>query len=68
MIGEAGGDVGEERKRYKYPLARNGHLSHGSAAAQVRQCRSTAVALPRCGTTAPGKTAMVIVKCWLSWL
>ena len=25
---------------YKYPLALNSHLSRGSAAAQVRQCRS----------------------------
>ena len=34
-------DVGEEGKRYKYPLAPNGHLSCGSAATQVRQCRTT---------------------------
>ena len=52
-------DVGDEGERYKYPLAPNGHLSHGSAAAQVRQCCSAVVPLSRCGTVALGKTAKV---------
>ena len=33
--------IGEEEEGYKYPLAPNGHLSCGSAATQVRQCRTT---------------------------
>ena len=33
-------DVGEEEDGYKYPLSPNGHLSHGSVMAQVRQCRT----------------------------
>ena len=38
---EARRDIGEEGEKYKYPLAPNGHLSHGSASLQVRQCRTT---------------------------
>ena len=33
--------VVEEEDGYKYPLSPNGHLSHGSATAQVRQYRTT---------------------------
>ena len=33
--------VGKEGEGYKYPATPNGHLSHGSAMAQVRQCRTT---------------------------
>lgn len=33
--------IGKEGEGYKYPPAPNGHLSHGSAMAQVRQCRTT---------------------------
>ena len=51
--------IREEEDGYKYPLNPNGHLSHGSAAAQVRQCHLAAVPLFRCGTTAPGKTARI---------
>ena len=32
--------IGEEKNGYKYPLSPNGHLSHGSASLQVRQCRT----------------------------
>ena len=32
--------IGEKGEGYKYPLSTNGHLSRGSAAAQVRQCRT----------------------------
>ena len=32
--------IGEEGEGYKYPPTPNSHLSHGSAAAQVRQCRT----------------------------
>ena len=37
--------VGEEGEGYKYPRAPKGHLSHGSATAQVGQCRSQSAAL-----------------------
>ena len=60
--------IGKEGEGYKYPPAPNGHLSHGSAAAQVRQCRTAAVPLFKCGSATPRKTARVIVKCRLSWL
>ena len=52
-------DVRGDGKRYKYPPALNGHLSHGSAAAQVRQCCSAIVSLSECGTAALGKTSRV---------
>ena len=38
--------IGEEGEGYKYPLAPNGHLSHGSVASQVRQCLSSSAAVP----------------------
>jgi len=55
-------DVGEEGERYKYPQPQRSLKS--------RQCRGSSAAVPlsRCGTAALGKTAMVRVKCWLSWL
>ena len=58
--------VGKEGKGYKYPLAPNGHLSRGSAMAQMRQCRTTTMPLFKCGSAAPCKTARVRVKCRLS--
>ena len=61
-------DIGEEGEGYKYPPAPNGHLSHGSAMAQVRQCHTTVVPLFKCGSAALRKTARVRVKCRLSWL
>ena len=60
--------IGKEEKGYKYPPAPNGHLSHGSAMAQVRQCRTTVVPLFKCGSAALRKTARVRVKCRLSLL
>ena len=60
--------VGKEGEGYKYPLAPNGHLSCGSAATQVRQCRTMVVPLIKCGSVAPRKTARAIVKCRLSWV
>jgi len=60
--------VGKEEEGYKYPPAPNGHLSHGSVATQVWQCRTAAVPLFKCGSAAPVKTARVRVKCRLSWL
>ena len=61
-------DAGEEEDGYKYPLSPNGHLSHGSAMAQVRQCRTAVVPLFKCGSATPVKTAWVRVKFRLSWL
>ena len=52
-----------KRKGINTPLAPNGHLSRGSAMAQVRQCHSAVVPLSRCGTVAQGKTTKVRVKC-----
>ena len=60
--------VEKEGEGYKYPPAPYGHLSRGSAMAQVRLCRTAAVPLFKCGSVAPRKTARVGVKCRLSWL
>ena len=58
--------IGKEGEGYKYPPVPNGHLSHGNAVAQVRQRRTAAVPLFKCGSNAPHKTARVRVKCRLS--
>jgi len=42
----------------------NGQLSHGSAVAQLWQCRSATMPLFGCGTVAPGKTTRVRMECW----
>ena len=60
--------IGKEGEGYKYPPAPNGHLSHGSAMAQVRQCRTAIGPLFKCGSAVPRKTARLRVKCRLSWL
>ena len=40
MVEEEERDVGEKGERYKYPLAPNGHSSHGSAALHVWHYRT----------------------------
>jgi hypothetical protein len=56
MSEEEGEPLEEDRKKYKYPLPPNDHLS-------------ATVPLSRCGSTAPSKTAKVKeLLSWLSWL